>query len=111
MRSFIHAFRGVATLIRTQRNAQVHAVAAGLVVAAGFALEVSSSEWCVLVLAIGCVVSAEAMNTGIEFVCDALHPEQHPMIGQAKDVGAAGVLIMALAAAVVGLLVFLPHIS
>ena len=111
MRSLAHAFRGVATLIRTQRNAQVHLLAVGLVVAAGLGFQVSSIEWCLLGLAMGGVLSAEALNTGIEFVSDALHPDHHPLIGKAKDVAAAGVLIMAVAAAIVGLLIFAPRIS
>ena len=108
MRSFVHAFRGIAILVASERNARIHVVAALAVVAAGLRLGVSSAEWCLLVLAIGFVFSAEALNTGIEFVCDALHPEQHPLIGKAKDVAAAGVLLAAISAAVVGAVIFVP---
>lgn len=111
MRSFAHAFCGIATLVRTQPNAKVHVAAIVVVSAAGLALDVPPMEWCALALAMGGVLSAEALNTGIEFLCDAVHPEHHPLIGKAKDVAAAGVLIMALSATIVGLLIFVPRFS
>ena len=106
MRSFFHAFQGLSTLVATQRNARIHCVVAVLVGVLGAWLEVSRLEWCLLALSIGFVLSAEALNTGIEFLCDAVHPGHHPLIGKAKDVGAAGVLIAAIAATAVGVLVF-----
>jgi diacylglycerol kinase (ATP) len=56
------------------------------------------------------VWSAEAFNTALEELADALHPERDPGIGRAKDVAAAAVLIAALGAAVIGMLVFVPHL-
>ena len=38
-------------------------------------------------------------------------PEQSPLIGAAKDVAAGAVLLAAIGAAVVGLLVFVPHLA
>ena len=53
---------------------------------------------------------AEGMNTALEHMCDAAVPEQHPLIGKAKDVAAASVLVTAGFAAAIGLLVFLPYL-
>jgi diacylglycerol kinase len=63
----------------------------------------------VLVFAIGFVWVAEALNTAIEFLGDEVSQEQRERIGQAKDVGAAGVLLAAITAAIIGALVFVPH--
>lgn len=105
-----HALNGIRVLLATQPNARVHLAAALVVCAAGVVLRIGSSEWCLVTLAIGLVLAAEALNTGIEFVCDALHPEHHPLIGKAKDAAAAGVLISALSAAAVGVMVFAPAV-
>jgi diacylglycerol kinase (ATP) len=56
------------------------------------------------------VWTAEALNTAFEFLADATIKEFHPMIGQAKDVAAGAVLVTALAALLVGGLVFVPYL-
>ena len=109
-RSFAHAFRGVAALLASQHNAWIHALATVVVAAAGFALGVTRLEWALLALAVGGVWSAEAFNTAVEWLADVVSPDHHPLIGGAKDVAAAGVLLASAAAVGVGLLVFLPHL-
>ena len=111
MKSFVYALQGLVFLVRTQPNARVHLLVTILVCAAGMFLGLSWSEWLSLSVAIVLVWSAEAFNTALEQLADALHPELHPGVGRAKDLAAAAVLIVALGAAVIGLLVFLPHFS
>src|SRR5947208_16833559 len=111
LRSFKYAFQGIATTLRSQHNAWIHAAATVLVVIAGFVLHLPRLDWCLIILAIAAVWTAEALNTAFEFLADATTKEFHPVVGQAKDVAAGAVLITALAAAVVGLLVFVPHLQ
>ncbi len=75
---------------------------------AGLLLRIDRGEWLWLVLAIGWVWTAEAFNTAIERLADRVTPERDPQIGIAKDLAAAGVLISAVGAAVIGLLVLAP---
>ena len=106
--SFGHAFRGWWYVIRTQKNAWLHAILTTLVVAMALWLRVSAQDWAVLVLTIALVWSAEFFNTAIEAVVDLASPVQHPLAKTGKDVGAAAVLIAALAAILVGLLILGP---
>jgi diacylglycerol kinase (ATP) len=108
MASFGHAFRGLARLLATQHNAWIHAAATLVVCALAALLGVSAGEWLALVLAISAVWSAEAMNTAFESLCDLVSPERRPLVQQAKDLGAAAVLVSATGAAIVGLIVFGP---
>ena len=110
LRSFGHAFRGLGVLLRTQRNARIHAVATVLVVAAGALARISPAEWALLALAVACVWAAEALNTAIEFVVDLVSPESHALAAKAKDVAAAAVLVAAIGSLIVGALVFGPHV-
>ncbi len=73
--------------------------------AAGLLLRIDRGEWLWLVLAIGWVWTAEAFNTAIERLADRVIAERDPQIGVVKDLAAAGVLISAIGAAVIGLLV------
>lgn len=109
-KSFKYAFEGIATLVRTQRNARIHCAVTVAVVAAGFLLSISAMEWCAIIICIGGVLMAEALNSAIEFVCDKACPERDPLIKKAKDLGAAAVLLFTFAAIAVGLIIFVPKI-
>lgn len=110
IKSFYHAFQGIKTAVLTQRNMWIHLFITLVVIVAGFVLNISAHHWMMLVLSIALVLFAEMVNTSFEFLCDALHPETHPLIKQAKDVAAGAVLVMAFGAALIGLIVFLPSI-
>ena len=110
LRSFVFAGRGLMTLLRSQHNAWIHAVATLVTLALAAWLGVPRSDWLVLILAIVAVWAAEAFNTALEFLADAVSPEFHPLVEKAKDVAAGGVLICAVGAAVLALLVFGPYL-
>ena len=110
IKSFGYAFRGLFTLVKTQPNAKFHLFATICVICLSLYLHITGMEWAVIALAIGMVWAAEALNTGLEFLADRVAPEWHELIRNAKDVSAAGVLMASIAAAVAGLLIFIPHI-
>ena len=106
--SFGYAIRGIATLFSSQHNAWIHAAATLAVVCLALSLRLDRLEWALLVTAIAMVWAAEAFNSALEWLCDVVSPEHHPLVGKAKDVAAAAVLIVSLAAAIVGCLVMGP---
>jgi len=108
--SFRHAIRGILLVARTQPNAWIHLVATIAVIGAGLLLHVSHGEWIALVFAIGLVWTAEALNTAIEFLADEVSLENRERIGNAKDAGAGGVLLASITSAIIGLIVFIPHL-
>ena len=109
LKSFGYAFAGLRTLLTEQHNARIHLLATVLVVALAAWLQVSREDWLALLLAIALVWLAEAMNTALEYLCDAAVPQQDPLIARAKDVAAAGVLICSGVAVLVAILVFQPY--
>ena len=108
--SFLNAFAGIRVLLRDEHNVRIHCVAALLVVAAGFLLGISAGEWIAVVFAIGLVFTAEAINTSIERLADEVQPEWDEHIRDVKDLAAGAVLFAAIAALVVGLIIFVPKI-
>jgi diacylglycerol kinase (ATP) len=98
-------------MIRCQHNAWIHAGATLFVLTAALLFRVSAADWCWIILALSIVWTAEALNTAFEFLADAASPEFHPLIRDAKDVAAGAVLITALAAAIIGALIFWPHVA
>lgn len=108
LQSFRHAFHGWGYVLRTQKNAWIHAFVSSLVILLGLWLALPARDWAMLILVMAMVWSAEFFNTSIEAVVDLASPTHHPLAKVGKDVGAAAVLIAALAAALVGLLLLGP---
>jgi len=103
--SLKNAFVGWWYVIRTQENAWFHAIATVATVVMGFWLELDVLKWSVLIIAIAMVWTAEFLNTALEIVVDLASPDLHPLARVGKDVGAAGVLIAAVSAAIIGILI------
>ena len=110
LRSFRYAGRGIGYLIAREHNAWIHLVVAVAVITAGICLQLSRIEWIAVIFAIGFVLAAEAINSAIERLSDRITLRSDPVIRDAKDLAAGGVLIAAITAAVVGLIVFIPRI-
>jgi diacylglycerol kinase len=106
--SFRHAFAGCWYVLRTQRNAWIHAVISLLVIGMGLWLRLGPVEWAVIVLAMGGVWASEFINTALETVVDLASPDIHPLARAGKDVAAGAVLVGAGTAVVVGLLILGP---
>jgi diacylglycerol kinase len=102
---FRHAFRGAKRGIRGQSSFFVHFFFAALVVAGAMALGATLLEWCLLLLCIAGVLSAEMFNTALERLARAISREYHPDIGAALDISSAAVLVATLGAVVVGTIV------
>jgi diacylglycerol kinase (ATP) len=82
-----------------------------LVLLAGWRVGLNGNDWCWVIAAISSVWIAEAINTSLECLADAVSLEYHPLIRDAKDVGAGAVLLTAIAATIVGAIVFFPYIA
>lgn len=108
--SFRYAGAGLWYVIRTQRNAQIHCLIGACVILLGVVVELNRIEWLLLVLTITLVLAAEGINTAIETVVDLITSTMHPVAGIAKDVAAGVVLLCAIAAVLIGCLIFLPHL-
>lgn len=110
IKSFSYAIEGVIYSFNKGTHFKIHILALVSVTILGFLYSISSVEWLVIILISSAVISAEAINTAIEETCDVLHPELHPRARLAKHCAAGGVLILSIAAAIIGAIIFLPKI-
>lgn len=108
--SFKVAFTGIAEGVASQWNLKFHFTATLVVIAAAAYFQLSTSEWCTLLLCCALVISLELLNTAIEKLCDYIEPNKNEKIRIIKDISAAAVLISAIAAAIIGAIVFYPKI-
>jgi diacylglycerol kinase (ATP) len=110
LESFGYAFRGIYILVKNEHNARVHLCAMIIVISIGFYVNINKIDWCLLIICIGMVIAAEAINGAIEYLADFVQPQFEPMIGKAKDLAAAAVLILSISAAIIGVLIFTPYL-
>ena len=110
IKSFANAIAGIRYNLLNEKNFRIHIVFMVIVILAAILLPVTRSEWLVLLLTIGAVLSAEAMNTAVEKICDRFTGENDHRLKNIKDSAAAAVLIISIVAAVIGVIIFLPHL-
>lgn len=108
--SFKYAFEGILQAYVGEQNLKIHTVIAILVIIFGFILKISYTEWLVCLVLIGLVLMAEFFNTSIEYLVDLASPEIHPLAKATKDTASAGVLMMAIISAIIGLIIFVPKL-
>lgn len=108
IRKFGCAFRGIFLGTRGQDSFVVHLPVTAAVVALAAWLRLPATDWCLLILAIGLVLTAELVNSALEHLVRAVHPDRHTLIGEALDIASAAVLIATVAAVIVGLVVLAP---
>ena len=110
LKAFTFALKGLAALWRGEPTTRFHALGSIAALLASWWLGLDRWEWVVVVTMIGLVWFAEAVNTSLERLADAVTLEHHPLIGLSKDVASAAVLIVSITALIAGLIVFTPHI-
>ncbi len=106
--SFVYAFNGLKAVFATEHNMWIHFAFTLVAIVLGFVKQISETEWLVLVMIIALVWMTELLNTAIEKAMDFISTETHPQIKLVKDIAAAAVLVTALAAVIIGGLIFIP---
>lgn len=108
--NFKYAFKGLEIAWREEFNFKVHLVLAITAPLLGWYLGISQTEFLVVILVIGLVMTAEILNTALEELCDKFQPEHDPHIGKIKDLAAAAVLISSITALIVGFVIYTPYV-
>ncbi len=104
------AFKGAFLLIRTEASIKIQVFIAIVMTAAGFYYEISNTEWILQIFAIAIVLGIEGMNTAVEKISDYVQPEFDVKIGFIKDISAGAVMLVSIASAIIGLIIYVPKI-
>ena len=111
LRSFGYAWKGIRCCVGKEQNLSFHLIVTVLTIIAGFLLDITRTDWMIVILCIGVVIAAELFNTAIEKLVDLVSPERYPIAGQVKAIAAGAVLVCAATAAIIGLVVFIPYLT
>lgn len=105
---FKYAFRGAWMLVKNEASIQVQLCIAICMTAVGFYFELTQTEWILQIFAIALVLGIEGVNTAIEEIANFVHPDFHHKIGYIKDVAAGAVVFAAIAAILIGCIIYFP---
>lgn len=108
--SFKYAIQGILSSFKTERNMKIHIFIMILVISAGIILKINKYEWIACILCFAIVISGELFNTAIETVVDMVMPYKNEKAKIVKDISAGAVLVLAIGAAICGLIIFIPKI-
>ncbi len=111
LNSIKFSLKGIWLLITTETSIKIQVFSGILVTIAGFYFEISTIEWLIQTLAIGLVLVAEALNTGIEKLADFIHPDYDKRIGFIKDVSAGSAGIAAIISLIIAGIIYIPKIA
>lgn len=108
-KSFLNAFRGIGVVVKEEPHFRFHLLAVVTVTTLGSWLKINTTEWIAVLFCFALVLMAEAFNSSIEALADAVTLEQHPLIKKAKDIAAGAVLIVSILSVIIAVLVFAPY--
>ncbi len=109
IKSVGYALMGIAVAIKEERNLKIQLVFAICVIALGFVVAITRTEWIAVILCIGLVLMAELFNTAIESLVDGVSPEKIAWAGKVKDITAGAVLVASIISAIIAVLIFTPY--
>lgn len=110
IRSVGYALKGAFLLLKTEASIKVQFFICILITIFGFYYNISNTEWILQIFAIGLVMGIEGLNTAVEKIADYIQPEFDAKIGFIKDVAAGAVMIVSIAASIIGCIIYIPKI-
>jgi diacylglycerol kinase (ATP) len=110
IQSVKYALEGIQYALNSDQNLLIHCMVALFVIAFSIFLKVNPFEMGILGVTILLVIACEMVNSAIEKMVDLITKEHRAEAKIAKDVSAGMVLISSTGAAIIGVLIFLPHI-
>jgi len=111
IKSFGYAFKGLFRTLREEQNLKIQMLISVAVISAGLYCRLDRIEWSIILLSIGAVLLAEIANSAIERITDVLRPRINTYVKEIKDIAAAAVMIASMAAIIIGVLIFYPHLA
>lgn len=106
-----YALKGAWLLLKNEASIQVQTGIGIFMTIVGFYVGISPTEWMLQTFAIGMVLSIEGLNTAVEEIADFIHPEFHKKIGFIKDIAAGAVFMAAMAAIIIGCIIYIPKLN
>lgn len=108
--SFVYALQGIRFTWKREQNFRIHTVISVLVLVIAQLLQIPFQEQLILVIVIGAVLGMELINTALEHVVDLVVQTYDDRAKVIKDTAAGAVFVFSITAAIIGMMIFIPHV-
>ena len=110
--SFRYAFSGINYVFKTSRNFKIQLVFALFSLLLGFLLQISRSNYLILISTIISVLVLEILNTSIESLVDLIVSKKFSNLAKiSKDCSAGAVLLASINSVIIAVYIFIPKIK
>ena len=110
--SFKYAFSGISYVFKTSRNFRIQLIFALTSLMIGFLLQISLSNYVILIATIMSVLILEILNTSIESLVDLLVKKEFSSLARiSKDTSAGAVLLASINSVIIAVYIFVPKIK
>ncbi|MAF81154.1 diacylglycerol kinase [bacterium] len=103
-----HALHGILTAFFLEANVRRQVLVFIVAVVLAVWLNIPMFQLAIVLVASAAVMTMELLNSSLEALADAVHPEYDQRIQKSKDMAAGAVLLVSLAALFVGIAIFGP---
>ena len=111
IKGIIIAISGMFFLLKNEDSIKVQSLCIILFVFLGYYFEITKNEWIIHIILIGFILTAEALNTVAEKICDIINPEYDSRIKLIKDIAAGAVSFAVISSIIVLLIIYYPYIN
>ena len=112
LKSFKYAFSGISYVLKTSRNFKIQLIFAVTILMIGFLLQISQSNYVILIATIMSVLILEILNTSIESIVDLVMKKEFSSLAKiSKDTSAGAVLLASINSVIIAVYIFVPKIK
>ena len=112
LKSFKYAFSGISYVLKTSRNFKIQLIFAVISLMIGFLLQISQSNYIILIATIMSVLILEILNTSIESIVDLVVKKEFSSLAKiSKDTSAGAVLLASINSVIIAVYIFVPKIK
>ena len=107
----IIAISGMFFLLKNEDSIKLQSLFFLLFIFLGYYFEITKNEWIIHIILIGFILTAEALNTVAEKICDFINPKYDDRIKLIKDISAGAVSFAVISSLIVLIIIYYPYIS
>ena len=111
IKGLIIALSGMFFLLKNEDSIKVQSLFFLLFIFLGYYFEITKNEWIIHIILIGFILTAEALNTVAEKICDFINPKYDDRIKLIKDISAGAVSFAVISSLIVLTIIYYPYIS
>ena len=111
IKGLIIAISGMFFLLKNEDSIKVQSLFFLLFIFLGYYFEITKNEWMIHIILIGFILTAEALNTVAEKICDFINPKYDDRIKLIKDISAGAVSFAVISSLIVLIIIYYPYVS